>query len=81
MNYEPKIEIVVFPNNKKKNEKSPDHTGFVTFPDGKKLEVALWNRSAKDSGMPFLSGIVSEPYKPNGGGGNSSSGNKVAVDF
>ena len=84
MNYEQKIEIVVFPNNKKKSEKSPDHTGFITFPDGKKLEVALWSRSAKGSGMPFLSGTVSEPFKPTGGQGGGYSApasNSVSVDF
>lgn len=84
MSYEQKIEIVVFPNNQKKQEKSPDHTGFITFPDGKKLEVALWNRKASSSGMPFLSGIVSEPFQKTGGQGGSRpapSANKVNVDF
>jgi hypothetical protein len=55
--YNNQIEIVIFTNNKRKSDKAPHETGTVTFPDGTKYEVALWNRISK-AGNPFKSGTL-----------------------
>ncbi len=60
MTYNNQIEIVLFDNNRKQSEKSPDKTGTVEFPDGTKYEVALWNRVSKN-GNPFMSGSLKLP--------------------
>lgn len=53
--YNNQIEIVIFQNNKRKSDKAPHETGTVTFPDGTKYEVAIWNKVSK-AGNPFKSG-------------------------
>jgi uncharacterized protein (DUF736 family) len=58
--YNNQIEIVVFDNNNRSNEKAPVKTGKVTFPDGTTYEVALWDRVSK-TGNPFLSGTLKLP--------------------
>lgn len=84
--YNGQIEIVIFQNNKAKSEKAPQETGTVTFPDGTKYEVALWNKVSKN-GNPFKSGVLKldngerAQYKSNDGGGNQSRGGSVHVDF
>lgn len=68
--YNNQIEIVLFTNTKKKSEKSPGKTGTVTFPDGTKYEVAIWNKVSKN-GNPFEAGVLKLPdpkYAGNGGG-------------
>lgn len=62
-----KIQVSVFPNNRKKSEKSPDFSGEVTFPDGRKMEIALWNAQSKN-GIPYMRGHIGEKYQPQGGG-------------
>lgn len=55
--YNNQIEIVIFQNNKRKSDKAPHETGTVTFPDGTKYEVAIWNKVSK-AGNPFKSGVL-----------------------
>lgn len=55
--YNNQIEIVLFENNRATNPKAPQETGTVTFPDGTKYEVAIWNRVSKN-GNPFKSGVL-----------------------
>lgn len=55
--YNNQIEIVLFSNNKRKSDKAPHETGTVTFPDGTKYEVAIWNKVSK-AGNPFKSGTL-----------------------
>ena len=63
MSYETtKDEVIVFPNNKKTNPQQPDFTGSITFLDGRKLEIALWERVSKKTGMGFMSGFVDKPF-------------------
>lgn len=93
MTWNNQIEIVLFDNNRKQSDKSPDKTGTVEFPDGTKYEVALWNRVSK-SGNPFMSGSLKLPNPKfadrdqRGGPQRSHSGsapttgrNAVEVDF
>lgn len=71
--YNGQIEIVLFHNTKKKSEKSPSKTGTVTFPDGTKYEVAIWNKVSKN-GNPFEAGTLKLPdpkFAGNSGGGYS----------
>jgi uncharacterized protein (DUF736 family) len=58
--YNNQIEIVLFANNKRKSDKAPHETGTVTFPDGTKYDVAVWNRVSKN-GNPFKSGTLKLP--------------------
>ena len=69
--YNNQIEIVLFTNTKKKSDKSPAKTGTVTFPDGTKYEVAIWNKVSKN-GNPFEAGVLKlpDPKFANNGGGN-----------
>lgn len=85
--YNNQIEIVLFQNNKAKSEKSPQETGTVTFPDGTKYEVALWNKVSKN-GNPFKSGVLKldngerGQYNRSGGGqAQGGGGGSVHVDF
>ena len=85
-----KIQVSVFPNNRKKSEKSPDFSGEVTFPDGRKMEIALWNAKSKN-GLPYMRGHIGEKFQPQGGqagqGGYQGGGyqqtnsNAVKIDF
>lgn len=86
-----KIQVSVFPNNRKKSEKSPDFSGEVSFPDGRKMEIALWNAQSKN-GVPYMRGHIGEKYQPQGGQGGSQGGyqnqqyqsqqpNAVKIDF
>ena len=58
-----KIQVSVFTNNKKTSEKSPDFSGEVTFPDGRTMEIALWNTTSK-GGMPYMRGHIGEKWTP-----------------
>jgi uncharacterized protein (DUF736 family) len=85
--YNNQIEIVLFTNNKRKSDKAPHETGTVTFPDGTKYDVAVWNRVSK-AGNPFKSGTLKLPDPKyagnNSGGGNFGGGNSggaVDIDF
>lgn len=75
-----RIQVSVFTNNRKRNEKSPDYSGMVTFPDGKEMEIALWNSKSK-AGMPYMRGFISEKFQPKEGGSAPRQSNAVAVDF
>jgi uncharacterized protein (DUF736 family) len=82
--YNNQIEIVLFTNNKRKSDKAPHETGTVTFPDGTKYDVAVWNRVSK-AGNPFKSGTLKLPdpkYASNSNsGGNFGGGNAGGVDI
>jgi hypothetical protein len=84
MNQQTKIRVSVFKNNMKKGEKSPDFSGIVTFPDGKEMEIALWNAVSK-SNMPYLNGHIGEKFTPSkqggGGGYQQPQSNAVKIDF
>lgn len=69
------IEIVLFDNNKKTNERSPDKTGTVTFPDGRVMDVAMWSNVSKTQ-TPYLKGVIKEKFQKNSGASNS-----VKIDF
>lgn len=80
--YNNQIEIVLFTNTKKKSDKSPSKTGTVTFPDGTKYEVAIWNKVSKN-GNPFEAGTLKLPnpqYANNGGGGGNYGGQRQQND-
>lgn len=70
------IQIVLFENNRRSSDKQPHETGTVTFPDGTKYEVAIWNRVSKN-GNPFKSGVLKLPDPKYAGRGND----RVNVDF
>lgn len=76
--YNNQIEIVVFDNNRATHPKAPQKTGVVTFPDGSKYEVALWQRKGK-SGTEFLAGTLKPQTNPMERGGSSN--DRVNVDF
>lgn len=82
--YNNQIEIVLFANNKARSEKAPSETGTVTFPDGTKYEVAIWNKVSKN-GNPFKSGVLKlpDPNRQQGGGygGAPRQGGNSNVDF
>lgn len=58
--YNNQIEIVLFENNRRQSDKAPHETGTVTFPDGTKYDVAIWNKVSKN-GNPFKSGVLKLP--------------------
>lgn len=77
--YNNQIEIVIFENTRRTTDKHPHETGTVTFPDGTKYQVALWNKVSKN-GNPFKSGTLKLDdgrYDKKGGG----KGGEVKVDF
>lgn len=81
--YNNQIEIVIFENNRRTNDKAPTETGTVTFPDGTKYQVALWNRVSKN-GNPFKSGKLTlddGKYSSRNGGGQSGNGGGAKVDW
>jgi len=69
--YNNQIEIILFENTRATSGKAPSKTGTVTFPDGTKYEVAIWNKVSK-SGNPFEAGVLKLPdpkYQKQGGNG------------
>jgi len=79
--YNNQIEIVIFDNNRRTNDKAPVQTGTVTFPDGTKYQVALWDRVSKN-GNPFRSGTLKlDDGTYSKGGGRGGNGGAVKVDF
>jgi hypothetical protein len=84
-----KIQVAVFPNNGKKNEKSPDFQGEVSFPDGKKMEISLWRNSYADpvsgESLPYLKGNIADKWIPPAGQQRSAprqqQSNSVKIDF
>lgn len=78
--YNNQIEIVLFTNTKGKSEKAPHETGTVTFPDGTKYEVAVWNRVSK-AGNPFKSGVLKLPDPKYASNNSNSGGNAGGVDI
>ena len=60
MTWNNQIEITIFENIKRANDRAPHETGTVEFPDGTKYEVAIWNRVSKN-GNPFKSGVLRLP--------------------
>ena len=61
--YDNKNTFVLFKNDKKGNEKAPDYSGTVTLADGTEKQLAAWLRESQ-KGTKFMSGRISEPYKP-----------------
>jgi hypothetical protein len=65
MQYDDKNTFVLFPH-EKTGDNQPDRKGSLTDSNGKKWDIAVWERTSK-KGAPFLSGKISEPYvKPEG---------------
>jgi uncharacterized protein (DUF736 family) len=61
--YDNKNTFILFRNDKNGNEKAPDYSGTVTLADGSEKQLAAWLRESQ-KGTKFLSGRISEPYKP-----------------
>lgn len=80
--YNNQIEIVLFENTRASSAKSPQKTGTVTFPDGTKYDVALWERVSKN-GTPFMSGTLKlpDPKYARGNDRGGSRGGEQNVDF
>lgn len=51
---------VLFPNNKKENERQPDYRGSVNV-DGKEYELSVWKKTSQ-RGSPYMSIAVKEPW-------------------
>ena len=65
--YDDSNTFVLFENDKQ-NEKQPDYKGSLTDENGKKWDIAVWNKTSRN-GKDFLSGKISEPYvKPESDG-------------
>lgn len=60
-------QVTIFRNDKGDNPKRPDYKGELKTPDGTHLNVSLWVREAKKSGMKFLSGQVDAPQEQTNG--------------
>jgi len=76
-----KIQVAIFANATKKHEKSPDWSGEVTFPDGKKMEIALWNNQYGD-GVNYYKGFINEKWTPTGSDSSQPrKNNAVKIDF
>ena len=52
--------FIMFTNNKKTKENSPDFTGNLII-NGKKYIMSCWEKTAKN-GQPFLSGLINEAF-------------------
>jgi len=66
-NYEDKPgNITIFRNDKATPEnKQPEYQGYYLNQNGEKCDVALWVRTASQSGRKFFSGQVKfEPFQP-----------------
>ena len=76
--YNNQIEIAIFENTSRKNDKAPVQRGSVTFPDGTKYDVALWDKVSKN-GLPYRAGVLQlpDPKYTKGGG----QGGQATVDF
>jgi uncharacterized protein (DUF736 family) len=61
--YDNKNTFVLFKNDKQGNEKRPDYSGTIVLEDGTEKQLAAWIRESKN-GNKFMSGTISEPYKP-----------------
>ena len=57
MNYDNTNTFVLFKNNQKRSENSPDYTGKINV-DGQELRLAAWLKEGKNG--KFFSGKVSE---------------------
>lgn len=77
--YNNQIEIVLFDNNRATSPKAPQKTGTVTFPDGTKYDVALWERVSKN-GNPFMSGTLKLPDPKYADRGNNGGGRQQSRD-
>ena len=62
MNIKPKDNFVLFfADGEKKNEKSPDFTGWLNGSNGEKLPIVGWTR--EKNGNQYISGVVNEERK------------------
>lgn len=55
--------FVLFKNDKGENANRPDYTGTITLEGGKEMSLSAWVRTSA-KGVNFMSGQMSEPYKP-----------------
>ena len=55
--------FVLFKNDKGDNANRPDYTGTITLEGGKEMSLSAWVRTSA-KGVNFMSGQMSEPYKP-----------------
>ena len=62
--YDSRDSFVLFKNDKKTGNQ-PDYKGSLTWGDGTKKDIAVWIKTAK-SGKKFMSGSISEKWKPEG---------------
>jgi len=62
--YDNKNTFVLFKNDKQGNDKRPDYSGTIVLEDGTEKQLAAWIRESKKDGSKFMSGTISEPYKP-----------------
>ena len=76
--YNNQIEIILFENTRATSGKAPAKTGTVTFPDGTKYEVAIWNKVSKN-GNPFEAGVLKLPDPKFQKGGNSGGYQRAAA--
>ena len=62
MNIQPKDSFVLFfAEGDKKNENSPDFTGWLNGSNDEKLPLVAWTK--EKNGKQYISGVVNEEYK------------------
>ena len=63
-----KVSGALYENERKEQERHPDHTGPIEV-DGRKLRISAWKKQTKsgeNAGQEFLSVAISEPRQQNG---------------
>jgi hypothetical protein len=82
---QPSISLIVFKNKYKQKPLHPDMTGTLKFPDGRELEISLWNKVSETTGEEFLAGNAKEKWvKPEGYVSKAqprTQDNRVKIDF
>jgi hypothetical protein len=62
MAYERRLgDVVIFYNNKRSSDKSPQYTGKILSLDGQELEISLWEKLDKNENR-FFTGKISLPF-------------------
>lgn len=81
------ISLIVFKNKYKSKPTHPDMTGTMTLPDGKQMEISLWNKVSETSGEEFYAGnakekwVKPEGYVSKGQPRTQANQNRVKIDF
>lgn len=65
----------MFPETEKRNDDSPDYTGSVG--PNRELRLAGWKRRAESDGQPYISLLVSEPSRKQGGAPKENAGREA----